>query len=344
MQLVPLTEYTADQLHVGLSTDGPCLMADGTFALIVSLRGKDGGAMPSPSELRWSRDVPDRMKAAPTHLFLRRDREERSALYLGTIMFERTGRPAKDGFKILFRLSDAIPEPAWRDFVAAATAPPPPDPEEAIAGLTAESTTADRIAALRVFIERWYGPTAASGERALPANFPEPLRVLYELARGRTLFAQNKLKAASDLAVEDGKLTFYVENQGVCEWAIEPGKDDPPVLVRGNEWGDPWNEEAPTLSGFLIQAVIFETVLGAAHFSASTDGADADELRKLKCHVKPIALPPWARSMTTFLASNGIVGFASKDADLYRIELAAHDKEPFDRIEDVVSDWPNIGF
>lgn len=98
-----------------------------------------------------------------------------------------------------------------------------------------------------------------------------------------------------------------------------------------------------SLSGFLIQAVILETVYCAAVSGASTDGATAAELRKLKRHVKPVALPAWS-GKTEFLASNGIVGFAYPDADLFHIELAAHDREPFEAIEDMLSDWPEVGF
>lgn len=266
MQLVPLTEYTFDQLRIGLTLDGPCVMPDGTFALLVSLRGKDGGAMPSPSELHWSRDVPDKMRTAPSHLFLRREGAEASAVYLGQIAFVKTGRPARDGYRILFRLTEALPEPPWRELVA-----------------------------------------------------------------------------ENDLVVKDGKLVFYVENQGVCEWAIELGVDDPPVLVRSNAPSDPWLQDAPTLSGFLIQAVLFETVLCAAPFSASSDGADAAALRKLKRHAKPIALPPWA-DKTEFLAANGLIGFVVPDADVFRIELAAHERAAFEAIEALVADWPNVGF
>jgi hypothetical protein len=341
-----LTEYTSDQLNVGVSLDGPCLMRDGTFSFFVSLRGKDGGAMPSPSELHWGRDVPDRLRAEPAHLFVRTDRAERSATYLGTIAFVRVGSPARDGFKILFRLSEPLPEATWRALVSTANAPPPPAPEEAIAGLTSESTTDDRVAAMRVFVERWYGTTEANiPPLTVPLSLPAPLRALHELTAKRSIFGQNRLVEARDLVVEDGKMVFYVENQGVCLWAIEPVGDDPPVFVRGNSSSaDPWNEEAPTLSGFLIQALIYDTVLCAPFFGASTDGADAEELRKLERHVAPLALPAWTWSKIRFLGSNGIVGFAHADADLFQVELAAHDREPFEAIEDLLSEWPNLGF
>jgi hypothetical protein len=94
----------------------------------------------------------------------------------------------------------------------------------------------------------------------------------------------------------------------------------------------------------LIQAVIYETVLCAAFFGASTEGADVAELRKLKRHVAPLVLPSWASSKTQFFGSNGIVGFAYPDADLFHVELAAHDREPFETIEELLSEWPHIGF
>jgi hypothetical protein len=206
VQLVPLAEYTSDQLRAGVSLDGPCLMRDGTFALFVSLRGKEGGVMPSPSELQWPRDVPDKMRSEPARLFLRRDRAEQAAMYLGTIAFVRTGRPARDGFRILFRLSEPLPEATWRELVAAAAAPPPPAPEEAIAALTLQSTTTDRMEAMRVFVERWYGPItgdAPTGATAaplpVPPNVPEPLRQLHELTAKRQIFGQNSLVKANEL-------------------------------------------------------------------------------------------------------------------------------------------------
>jgi hypothetical protein len=342
VEWLPLTEYTANQLGAGVSVDGPCLMRDGTFALFVSLRGKDGGAMPSPAELHWGRDVPDRMRAEPTHLFLRKARDERSATYLGRVAYVKTGRPARDGFKVLFRFVEPLPESTWRELVASAQAPAPAAPEEAIAALTTESTTADRVHALRSFVERWYGAEAETNE-ATSLEIPPPLRELHRLASTRKLFGQNRLVPAKELVVEDGKMVFYVENQGVCLWAIDPTLDDPPVFVRSSET-ESWALEAPTLSGFLIQAVLFETILCAPYFGASTDAADAAELRKIRRRVAPLVLPPWARNKTEFFASSGIIGFAYANGDAHHIELAAHDREPFEALEGVIDDWPNIGF
>jgi hypothetical protein len=344
-----MTEYSPRELRAGVGLDGPCLLHDGTFALFVSLRGKDGGTMPSPSELRWSRDLPDRMRVEPVHVFFRRGDE--GALYLGTASFVRAGSPRREGFEISFRLSEPLPEPVWRGLVSAANAPPPPSPEEAIVALTGRSTAEDRVRAMEIFVERWYAPITAEASKAsnplerTPLELPEPLRRLYGLAAKRDLFGQNRLVKAEDLAVEDGKLGFYIENQGVCVWAVDhPAGHDPPVFVRGNAWGDPWVEEAPTLSGFVIQMVIFEAVLCAGHFSARHDGLTASELRKLQRKVAPLVLPPWSSSKTQFVGKGGIVGFVFPDADLFQVELAARDRASFEAIEDLISEWPDLGF
>ncbi|AKU95012.1 hypothetical protein AKJ09_01676 [Labilithrix luteola] len=204
--------------------------------------------------------------------------------------------------------------------------------------------------AMEVFVERWYAPGTAdtanvdASERTEFERLPEPLRRLYRLAAKRQLFGQNRLVGADDLVVKDGKLTFYVENQGVCEWAIDPSEADPPVFVRGNAFGDPWIEEATTLSGFLIQMVIYEAVLCFAPFRATNDGVSASELRKLKRKISSLALPAWAWSKMQFFGKNGIVGFALPNTDLFQVELAARERAPFEAIEDLISDWPDLGF
>lgn len=62
-----------------------------------------------------------------------------------------------------------------------------------------------------------------------------------------------------------GRLVFYVENQGVYEWAATRG-EDADATVWGREPGTPsWVEEEPRLSGFLIELLVFEAVWGSAH-------------------------------------------------------------------------------
>jgi hypothetical protein len=259
-------------------------------------------------------------------------RRGEGALYLGTARVLRRGQLA---------LTEPLDEPTWRDLVARANAPPPPAPEEAVAALTSSSTTAARIAAMRVFAERWYGCDASAPPLACEA--PEALRVLHGLAKGHAVCAQNKLVSADELRAEDGKLVFYVENQGVCSWATEPVGDDPAVYVRASEWNAPWKHESDALSAFLVQMLFHEATFGAP-FGASHDGLDARGLARLKKRVAPLPLRPWAASKTQFLGSGGVIGFVYPDADVFSVWLGAKERVRFEPLEDLVRDWTDVGF
>jgi hypothetical protein len=136
-------------------------------------------------------------------------------------------------------------------------------------------------------------------------GIPLPLRVLHGLVREREVCVQNKLVAPDQLQVgtavagdDDphaaalaGKITFYIENQGVCVWATSADGEDPPVYKRMNEWDSPWVRESGSLSTFLIQALVLEAVFGAP-FRASHDGLDARGLTELTRRLLPLPLPP----------------------------------------------------
>ena len=76
---------------------------------------------------------PRRARTEPVHVFVRRGDH---ALYLGRATVRRRGRPARDGFALLFGLAQPVEAPVWRELCAEGSAPPPPAPEEAIASLS----------------------------------------------------------------------------------------------------------------------------------------------------------------------------------------------------------------
>jgi hypothetical protein len=325
----------------GSDLDGPFLRPDGSFGLLVSLRGKDGGSLPSPSELRWSRDVPDSMRSRPVHVFLRIADARR---YLGAAKFARDGRPARDGFRVLFSFDEPLDETVWREITSSASAPPPPDPEEAIAALSPNATSSDCVGAMRVFLHRWFGCSLEPALVTTSVNAPVPLVALYGAVEGHAVCVQNRLVPRGDLAVrEDGKVVFYIENQGVCDWATEAAGDDPPVFVKQSSHGAEWVLESRHLSSFLIQLVVLEAAFGA-RFSASHEGVDGASLRKLVRRVKPLPLPDWSSSGTTFFGSGGVVGFAFPNGRDFDVWLGAKTREPFEAIEDLLEDWPEVGF
>jgi hypothetical protein len=50
-----------------------------------------------------------------------------------------------------------------------------------------------------------------------------------------------------------------------------------------------------------------------------------------------------ARATRGAPGGGGIVGFAVPSADVLQIELAARDRAPFEAIEELVTDWPELG-
>jgi hypothetical protein len=117
--------------------------------------------------------------------------------------------------------------------------------------------------AAELFLAGWHGdPVARPGDhlRAVrELELPPPLAELYELAaKWPQAIVQNQLLWPPH-AVDD-RILFYVENQGVYEWATD-GAD-----VWGREAdSEPWIEEEPTLVGFVLELFVFEAIFAASH-------------------------------------------------------------------------------
>jgi hypothetical protein len=81
-------------------------------------------------------------------------------------------------------------------------------------------------------------------------------------------FADIKKEDWADVEVEDERLVFYVENQGVCRWATQAEQvEDARVWIRGSLLSGElfeWTLEEPALSHFLLQLLSFEAVMGAS--------------------------------------------------------------------------------
>lgn len=194
---------------------------------------------------------------------------------------------------------------------------------------------------MRSFVDRWYGDAPPQSARGGEERAPPPLRALYALTAARDVCSQNRLVPPGDLAVEDDKLTFYVENQGVFRWATEPRGDDPPVYVRGSAWGAPWQKESGSLSAFLLQLLVLEATF-AAPFGASHDALSPRALSSLEKRVRPLPLPPWASSGTRFYGSGGVIGFATPQGKERSIWLGAKDIARLDPLSSMLSRWPDV--
>lgn len=316
MLLVPLSEYSYARIHLQEgSVDGPFLMQDGNFGLLLSLRGKEGGTMPTAGEIRWQRDVPPRMRTEPVRMFLR---VKGGVLYLGDAMLSKRGKPERDGFRAAFELKEPLTETMWTPLMAEVTAPPPPPAEEMIAALGKESTTEQRIAAMRSFLERWFD--------CKPAGNGNALDILLATIGDKTICVHNTLQAP------DAERIFYVENQGVCQWAFGEG-EDPPVVVK-YERG--WKEESPSLSAFLIQMLVLEATFGA-RFGTNQDSIDGRTLKKLVKRVLPLPIGHWHTSRVRFFGSNGVIGFAIPNGSDFDLWLGAQDRQYLEPLDDLVN-------
>lgn len=321
--------------------DGPFLLPAGGFGLLVSLRGKQCGALFDASEVRWPRDVPPSMWTQDVYVFVRRGE---GALSLGLARGSRRGSVARDGFAVAFALAVPLEEPLFRELSAAASAPAAPPDEEMIAALKPTSTLADRVLAMTTFVTRWHGvPSVPVSDE--PRQIPFALRALLQLGDSHTFCVQNELLPLDQLVPESGKRVFYIENQGVCLWATDADtkSDDPPVYVRFAGDGYAWERETDRLSDFLLGMLLQEAIL-AAPFSASHPELDAPTLGKLRKRVGVLPISPWARSGHFFLGGRGVIGFGYSEANDYALWLGAKDSPAFDPLETITEDWPHVGF
>ena len=142
---------------------------------------------------------------------------------------------------------------------------------------------------------RGYGETPGALKRL---QLPDPLRRLHAFAgrwparepfpdgtERRALAIQDSLVPASRLKkLEDGKVVFLHENQGVWSCGTRPEGSDPPVWVAGelNEdvgYGGKWGLVDRSLSRFLVTFCLQEMVCGSRFCATDSDlGVEVDEL------------------------------------------------------------------
>jgi hypothetical protein len=223
--------------------------------------------------------------------------------------------------------------------------------------------------ALEGFLLNWYGPRFREKRPAVwitSAPMPAPLRHFYStIASWPDAIVQNHLLAPrelphlkkedwADITVEDGKLVFYVENQGVCKWATsgEDGRDDAPVWIRGStivgELED-WELEEPPLSAFLLQLLVFEAILGAEH-GASVAWLDRPTLARVVEPLQPLPFGAWCWPgyPSEFYVGDSVVAFAGPNpgpgetgvTEYVSLSLGALDADALGYLEEIATaEW-----
>lgn len=146
------------------------------------------------------------------------------------------------------------------------------------------------------FLRSWYGAPKAPNARL--GESPEAPR---ELIEWHEIFAQwdeaitshNYAIPLPELEEEDGKIPFWVENQGTWVWAFDPNDDDHPVYEREPS-GSPnqWKRSGERLSEFLIHATVLEAILSAP-VKKVTQGVQSDSLL-CKEGTREAPFPAWS--------------------------------------------------
>jgi hypothetical protein len=235
--------------------------------------------------------------------------------------------------------------------------------DEALARLQQPTTLHDRLAILRELVEFWHGPIqpedGMSDSESTSLPMPFPLRWWYRWAGRRTeiMTGQNWLLIPRDfehryrmLRVQNGRLVFYVENQGVYEWATLQHGEDPPVFGRLEGRGR-WANEGITLSEHLILACLFEAVMCHAKYEASVAWLEQEKLRELIRHVPLLAIRGWRWGKTRFFAGRGAFmnvcenrpGDGTKG--YYSVSIGAKTEQPLQFLRPFVDDkWERAAF
>lgn len=275
-------------------------------------------------------------------LFFERDG---TYLYLGEAMFVVHGRKHAGGNQeASLHLRSQLSRERWLELQE----PLPPHhqrcPESAIAALTEDSTSADRIAALQVFVDRWFG--SGQDDEPLPP-MPTPLAALHRLVRANPkIMVQNALVPPDRLRDVDGRTMFYIENQHVYEWAFDADADDPAVWFRMNDHRAHWEREPETLSGFVIQLVLFEAITCAPAFGGSATCLDLAASDRLRDRFRPLPLGLWCWGPTSFHARDGaLLAMMANGDDEFTAMVAAQHPDALTFITDLVDEqWESVAF
>ncbi|MFI7068589.1 hypothetical protein ACIBL3_46910 [Kribbella sp. NPDC050124] len=120
---------------------------------------------------------------------------------------------------------------------------------------------------LLLFLSKWYGDRPSAGVQVgHESGAPTELVEWHEISArwGGAITAHNYAVPLAELRIEDGKIPFWVENQGTWEWAFDPNDEAHSVYEREpSEGGNPWTPTGERLSDFLIHATVLEAILGA---------------------------------------------------------------------------------
>jgi hypothetical protein len=232
--------------------------------------------------------------------------------------------------------------------------------DQALDRLRRPTTVHDHLIILRRLVEFWHGPIrpedGMTDAEMTSQPLPLPLHWWYRFAgkRSEIMSGQNILFVPRDfqnkyrmLRVMNGRLFFYVENQGVYQWSTLLEGDDPPVFGRYEGRGR-WAREGVTLSEHLILMCLFEAVTCHAKYEATCTWVDEYTLRNIARQIPPIAIGPWRWIGLTFFAGRGAFMDAHENSVVdgtkgYSVSIGAKTPEPLQFLKPLINErWEHV--
>lgn len=209
----------------------------------------------------------------------------------------------------------------------------------------------DPVTAMLRFIDSWHGPLLASDgvsdEELAACSMPDALAALYRVAGRcpRVLTAQNCISSFDEWKSTvdrsgGGRMPFYLEHQGVFVASAAPSEPDPEVIFEL----DPKPIRArERLSGFLLQAVVFEALFGAP-FQAEAISVDA---RARDAAIAPLSrLPlgawPWPGDPGELWCGDGVLAFTNPNRDDWDLLIGARDRAVLNWLLSVDITWDSL--
>lgn len=232
--------------------------------------------------------------------------------------------------------------------------------DQSLGRLRQPITVQDRLDVLQQLVNFWHGPMrpedGMTDAEMTSQPLPLPLRFWYRWAGRRTavMTGQNILFVPCDfqnrhrmLRVANGRLLFYVENQGVYQWSTLQYGDDPPVFGRHDGRGR-WASEGIALSEHLILACLFEAVMCCAGYGAWASWLDEAQLAAVVADIPPVAIPPWRWGGRRFFAGRGAFvcvadNPADRDKRWYSVHIGARTEQPLQFLKSLLDErWEYV--
>jgi hypothetical protein len=206
------------------------------------------------------------------------------------------------------------------------------------------------VGPLDEFLSWWYGPPQRDLSPRRAPDIPAPLSAWYaaEESWARKLCSQNYILSGTELRRDGDYTVFWVENQNVWLWAYAGG-DDPAVFDRENQPNIPWAATGAKLSDFLVQAAMFEAIMGSLTGASAVD-ISRSEFNQIVAPLAPVAMTPWTwpgpdhrlyigQDLLAFGGVNPAAGRPAPGEPLLEIVVAARSDDDLAYVDHVAVDW-----